>query len=237
MDFTMLKQLARRGRFDAIIHDKEFTEPAMLQLAKILHHDNPGLNISLDGVDVANILADAPHLHPDEYNMLLHYLQTTAQQPWWQHYKAMPHSNPAHVLPFCAQQPTQLTLEGKRTYSCQRSHEGNSSIQFYNPHTAQAPCTGFIQKIWQIPLQGVMQTFILVSPHQNLPSSEEQKAPYSQLPHLYTKVVAAQPSDKLLIIEPKDIITHLTFYKCPKGTFQINQDILVICWALNRSRK
>ncbi|KAF8232055.1 hypothetical protein L208DRAFT_1466182 [Tricholoma matsutake] len=51
------------------------------------------------------------------------------------------------------------------TFSCEKSHKGNSAIKFYNPLT-QAHDTGFIQNIWRLPLEGIMHTFIRVCSHQ-----------------------------------------------------------------------
>jgi hypothetical protein len=219
------------------MHEKEFGHPDMQQLANILHPVTSQSDTPLDGVAVAKFLAKSPSLHAAEYDALLHYLQTTAGQPWWRHYLHLPHPEAAAVLPFTARQPVQVTVDSDRTFSCHRSHEGNSAIQFYNPHNNRLPCTGFIKKIYQIPLHGVIKTFLAISPHQDLLQSEQEKSPYQQYPHLCTKIVDASASVNFCIIELKDVITHLTVYKQPKGIFGIHKDILVICWALNRGRK
>jgi len=66
---------------------------------------------------------------------------------------------------------------GDRTFSCQKSHEGNSAIKFYNPYS-QKYDTGFIKLIWRIPLEGAMEIFLVVCPHHWLPFLSEADAPF-----------------------------------------------------------
>ncbi len=91
--------------------------------------------------------------------------------------------------------------------------------------------------ILQIPIQGYIGTFILVSEHRALDIQEEEQTPYFHYPLFMTRAVDAILSDKVHVIEPKHIITHLTTYTRPSGTYGINRDILEVCWALNRGRK
>ncbi len=123
------------------------------------------------------------------------------------------------------------------TFSCQKSHKGNSAIQFYSPST-QTEDTGFIETIWTLPLEGTLRVFFVVRPHLPLSIDDEKKAPFIHLNSKYsTRIVDNKPSDQLLIIEMHHIITHLTTFQRPLGTYGIDKETLVICWALNRGRK
>ena len=123
-----------------------------------------------------------------------------------------------------------------RTFSCQKSHEGNSAIQFYNPYTQQND-TGFIHIIWQVLLETAIHTFIVVRLHSPLSAQEEGQAPFINFPGFMTRIVDALPSENLLIIEPIHIITHLTTFRRPAGTYGIPRETLIICSALNRGQK
>ncbi|KAF8219816.1 hypothetical protein L208DRAFT_1337527, partial [Tricholoma matsutake] len=122
------------------------------------------------------------------------------------------------------------------TFSCERSHKGNSAIQFYNPLT-QVHDTGFIQQIWRLPLEGTMHTFINVCPHQPLSEQQEGQAPYKYYPGFMTCIVDAIPSNTNIIIEPAHIITHVVTFQRPVGTYNIGREVLVVCWAPNRGRR
>lgn len=55
-----------------------------------------------------------------------------------------------------------------------------------------------------------------------------------------TRIVDAEASkedSELVVIEPAHIVTHLTTFHRPAGTYGIDKDILVVCWALNRGRR
>ena len=77
----------------------------------------------------------------------------------------------------------------------------------------------------------------LLSPFLKFGGMED--APFERYPGFMTKIVDAAPSDDnaLVIIEPTHIITHLTTFQRPEGTYSIQQKTLVICWALNRGRR
>ena len=47
-------------------------------------------------------------------------------------------------------------------------------------------------------------------------------------------IVDAIPSHNLLIIEPIHIVTHLTTFRRPVGTYGIPRETIIVCWALNR---
>ena len=81
-----------------------------------------------------------------------------------------------------------------------------------------------------------METFLVICPYRQLPFLSEAEAPFQQYPGFLTKIVDAASLDNsmLQIIEPTHIITHLTTFQHPEGTYSISQKTLVICWVLNR---
>jgi len=234
MDLTMLRQMSRRAYLDAVLTDTD--DPELAQLAHILKttyevvEPIPG---PLQPSDVANILQKAPTLTAMEYNTLLQYLQSIGRP--YRAFDNFPHPSDALILPPQAKKPHQFH-HNKYTFSCQHSHIGNSAIQFYNP-LSQMHDTGFIQAIYKIPLEAVMQTFIAVCPHRPLPFIEESKAPFYNHPGYMSRIVDAQPPEDIIIIQPDHIITHLTTYYRPRGTYLIDQETLIVCWALNRGRR
>jgi hypothetical protein len=188
----------------------------------------------VDSATAAEIIAKGKKLSEGHYNMLWAYLTIAGGQLWYAH--NLTHPDGALVLPPTAKHPSEFHLNGD-TFSCRRSHQANSSIQFY---TATGTTNmGFIEVIWQLPLEGHMRTFLLVRPHKPLPLEQEQKAPFHNRPRFYTKIMDAgeSPDSALTIIEPRHIITHTVVYKRPAASYHTQMDILVVCWALNRGRK
>ena len=230
----MLRQMSRRAHVDALLHSGD----GLQELCDILE---PAMaDVSIDGplvplkpTAMADILAKAPHLQEADYSDLLHYLHQTGRP--YRAYSDLPHPPDSIILPPYAQLPLQVHRD-ECTFSCKRSHKGNSAIQFYNPLT-QAHDTGFIQNIWRIPLEGIMRTFIRVCPHRSLSAQEEGQAPFRHHPGFMTRIVDALPSDNLTIIEPAHIITHVTTFQRPAGTYGIGREVLVVCWAPNRGRR
>lgn len=232
----MLRQLTRRGRLQVFLKDKSQSDLNVASLTEILHPEEDLTQKSqkaLDGAEVAKILAASKPLGDNMYRMLLQYLHSIGQL--WRSNVEIPHPPGSLILPDVALHPSDFKSDG-RGFSCHRSHEGNSGIQFKTPADS-AMRTGFIEEIWQMPLQNHIHTFFLVRQHKALPQSAHAKAPYSSLQGFQTTIVDARQSNQLCIIEPRHVITHLTVYKRPKGTYGINQEFLVICWALNRGRR
>lgn len=228
----MLRQMSRRAHIDNLLH----TGDGLKELADILEPTEisvDGPPISLKPEEMANILAKAPELPVEEYHNLLHYLHERGRP--YREYSDYPHPPNSLILPPRAQRILQIHRK-ECTFSCKTSHEGNSAIQFYNPWT-QTRNTGFIQNIWQIPLDNIMQTFIGVRSHRLLSAQEGGQAPYEYFPGFMTQTVDALPSDNIIIIEPMHIITHVTIYPRPAGTYAISKDVLNVCWALNRGRQ
>ena len=110
------------------------------------------------------------------------------------------------------------------------------AISFYNPST-ETHVTGFIEKNWQIPLQGSMQPFVVVQPHTHLSAIKEGKAPFKNYQGFMSRIVDAQSTENPVIIEPNHIITHVTTFQRPEGTYGIQRETLIVCWALNRGHR
>lgn len=186
----------------------------------------------LQPLEIADILQHAPALHPLDYNALLQYLQHTGRP--YRNCQSVPHPRNSLILPPRAKRPLNIKRD-EHTFSCGSSHEGNSYIQFRNPFTHNSE-TGAIQTIWSIPLESVMHTFIVVRQHQPLSYLEEGQGPFASFDGFLARIVDAQPSNNLVIIEPEHIITHLVTRKRPAGTYGIPRETLVLTWALNRGR-
>lgn len=237
MGLTMLRQMARCGRLEAFLNDDHSqASPFVASLAQILKPEDNSQSITprkpLDGAEVAKILASSQKLSPEKYGMLLPYLHSIGQA--WRNNEEIPHPPGSLILPPLAIQPSDFKFNS-HGFSCWQSHKGNSGIQFKNPMDS-ASLTGFIEEIWQMPLQNLLQTLLLVRIHKALSESDQSKAPFTSLCYFETTVVDASPSQQLCIIEPRHILTHLTVYKRLKGTYGINKEILVMSWALNRGR-
>lgn len=227
----MLRQMSRRAHLTTMLDEVDSKD-----LANIL---NPvdiytnGMPVPLTSIEVSKTLAKAPNLEDAEYASLLFYLHCTGRP--YRSFKDLPHPPNAQILPPRALSLLQLH-RGEHTFSCANSHQGNSAICFHNPLT-NTPETGSIQKIWRLPLDGSMHTFMVVQAHKLLPPLEEERAPFSQHPRFMARIVDAKLSDNFIIIEPTHIITHLVTFKRPEGTYGIDRKSLIVCWALNRGRR
>ena len=87
-----------------------------------------------------------------------------------------------------------------------------------------------------LPLEDSKHEFLVVCPHEKLPAAEESLAPFRHYPGFMTQIVDAIPSESLVIIEPIHIVTHLTTFLQPKGTYGIDKETLIICQALDQGR-
>ncbi|KAK7020020.1 hypothetical protein R3P38DRAFT_2535932, partial [Favolaschia claudopus] len=188
----------------------------------------------LSEASVAQILKVSKDLPEEDYENLLQYLQAKGQ-PWRSCFD-LPHPNGALVLPPVVLYSRHFKI-GDWTFSRFKSRKKNSRIQYKDPQDITTFCTGHIREIWQIPLHNHLQTFFLVERHKPLPFGAIVKTPYYSLPLFKTSVVAAEASNQFDIIEPHHILTHLTSYFRPPGTFGITIPSLVICWALNCGRR
>jgi hypothetical protein len=237
MDFTMLKQMTRFCMFLAFLHNTAASNPEMDIFANILEPGNFNQGPAIKPIDdaaQATYLAHAPHLDTVIYDMILQYLNLTGHRGQYHHHHSHFQEN-ALVLPPRAKKLTEFHQDGGRTYSCSSSHKGNSFIQFYD-REIRGYRTGVIKLIFEMPLQGFLRKFILVSPHRELRS---ERTPYDQTmyPRFMSKIVEVEPSDEMIVIEPEHIITHLTTYETGGHLYGIKTKVLIICWALNRGRK
>ncbi|KAJ3900013.1 hypothetical protein F5879DRAFT_1018066 [Lentinula edodes] len=220
-------QMCRFGRVEALWHDNDTNDKYIKQLYTIIKSNSAKSphQVHLSEVECANFLFEAPDLGPQEYVILQQYLHQIGRP--FRTYTDIPHPEYSLVLPPAAKRVLNISAN-KYTYSCFSSHPGNSSIQFYDRFT-QTLHTGFIHTILQLPLEGILQSFLLVQEHFILPLAEEQKAPYIKYPELMTRII--------FVIEPQHIITHLTTMFQTKGTYGIPFETYVVCWGLNRGRK
>ena len=225
--------MARLCRLLAFLRHNESKNSLLESFARVLEPgDKSEASVSqeLDSADIALFLSRAPKMEENEYNKILQYLISMGH-PYYS-WTNLPRPEFAYVLPPNAKRLNEFHDNG-HTYSCYASHNGNSAIQFWDPHS-QAHITGAIQTILEIPLEGFLRKFILVHSHSALCDSDITCTPYPQYPRMMCKVVDAQLSDELYVLEPQHIITHLTTLKYPPGTFGILKETLGICWALNR---
>lgn len=231
MDLTMLRQMSRRTHIDSLLHEGDKLSK---KLAEILEPGDPSaVMTSLDPAEEAAFLAKAIKFSMEDYSALLQYLHSTGKQ--YRNFQNIPHPPNALVLPPYATHPLQFHW-GNNTFSTQNSHEGNSAIQFYNPLT-QNQDTGFIHTIWTLPLESVLHTFIVVHCHRELSAVEEGQAPFKHYTGFMARIFDALPSQNFVIIEPTHIITHLTTFRRPAGTYGIQKETVVVSWALNRGRR
>ncbi|KAJ7137633.1 hypothetical protein C8R46DRAFT_1234485 [Mycena filopes] len=82
MDLTMLRQMARRCRLMAYLHNSEFTDPQLKAFADILDVKDttkPKKPEELDGFAVARYLYKAPKMTSKEYKSILSYLNSSGE--------------------------------------------------------------------------------------------------------------------------------------------------------------
>ncbi|KAF7331362.1 hypothetical protein MKEN_00013900 [Mycena kentingensis (nom. inval.)] len=236
MDFTMLRQISRSCRLLALLHRHEFKNTTLRNLSALLARDSVNsVKAEMDDVAVSVYLGKAPRMSTKEYQLLLAYLNVNnAGYLSWLDMAGRDPDYHAMVLPPNANRLRRYSESG-RTYSCSDSHRANSLIQYYIPNSDEDPATGVIDSILELPLDGFLRTFMLVRPHRLL---DLAGTPYARYPNFMTSLVATEPSKKLLIIEPKHIITHLAAWTRPSSTYSgMKERFMVVCWALNRGRK
>ncbi|KAJ7715631.1 hypothetical protein B0H16DRAFT_1805033, partial [Mycena metata] len=235
MDFTMLRDMTRLCRLLAFLEDSESDIAGMDVFARILEPRNPQSTTQVvnDSEQATYLHTRATPLESEIYEMILKYLNSSGHLGQWQSHLGGFHHPRALVLPPLAKRCASFYEKG-RLYS--RKDPGNL-IQFHhkleNMHR-----TGVIHSIFEIPLQGKLQKFILVAPHNDLSEEEVAETPYdpSRYPRFLSKIVEVQPSANLLLIEPEHIITHITAHKVSGQDFGIERELLLVCWALDRGR-
>ncbi|KAJ6580220.1 hypothetical protein B0H10DRAFT_1955241 [Mycena sp. CBHHK59/15] len=228
MDYTMLRQMACRCRLMAYLHNSEFMDPQLKAFADILDVKDttkPKKPEVLNGFAIALYLSKAPKMTPKEYKSILSYLNSSSKTSLsWLSYPDPEYQ--AMVLPPNAKRLKNYHENGK-TYSCHSSHHSNSLVQFRQPNTDEAPMTGVIRAILEIPLHGFLRKFIFVAPHRPI---DIHNAPYKHRPRMKAALVEVEPYKTLVVVEPKHIITHLSTWIRPSQTYPgISKQFMVVC--------
>lgn len=233
----MISQMSRFARVKATFNDdedlemlNESLEPAWASIE--------GPKPELTGKEQAEFMAKGSvKLSQNEYDSLLWYLRGAGRPYFSVHSSAQKMANADTLyLPPYVRKRTEVHISD-HTFSVQRSHEGNSAVQFFNPRSKERE-TGYIEDIWTIPLESRTNTFFVIRPHRRLSEAEERKAPFVTFNEKYAvRIVDCIRSDQSVIVEQQHIITHLATYRRPANTFGIPRETLIVCWALNRGRR
>ncbi|THV01355.1 hypothetical protein K435DRAFT_818072 [Dendrothele bispora CBS 962.96] len=179
MDFTMLRQMCRVGRYNALASDGHFQSAEMKALSHLLSTNKlkslMDTNFqSVTAEEIAKLRRKSQTISETDYDLLFQYLYQHTGLPW-RHIHRLPHPPKALVLPITVPTLTHFQHRGHK-YSTEQAHDGNSAIQFYDydPHH-RTIYTGSVVRIWQIALehQGRKQLriFILVAVDNCLPST------------------------------------------------------------------
>ncbi|EJD34272.1 hypothetical protein AURDEDRAFT_131254 [Auricularia subglabra TFB-10046 SS5] len=174
MDLTMLRQICRRGRLEALIRDAVRKSTVLQKFCAVLFPDALPEAV-LSSAETATISSQNKELSPAHYQLILDYVNKS--QAIWRHRDAFPHPPLAKVLPARARELRSITVAA-RTYAVKGSHLANSSILFTIPNT-RARRTGFITSIWTLPMDGKLRTFMLVQPQEDLTAEEYRLTPYA----------------------------------------------------------
>jgi hypothetical protein len=172
----------------------------------------------------------------DVYNGIRSILNAESPSTPFRHFQDFPHPDPAHVLPRQATSIQHIEIKG-RDYSTFEQHHGNSSIGYYSSAASGDISAGFIDAIWGQTLDGVAQTFLVVSPHQLLSSEDSERNPYRGRNGFQVEIVYANLSHVRHIIRPNQVIGHIAYYKRPPGTFGIGSEITILVNSLHRNRE
>ncbi|KAJ6607789.1 hypothetical protein B0H10DRAFT_1817165 [Mycena sp. CBHHK59/15] len=183
MPLTMLRQLARCCQLEAKLW---ILQPATAASTKAAE--------ALSEVEAVKMLSVAKDLDMDDYQMLLHYQNSQGQS--WRDCHQLPHPAGALVLPPVTPSLIMCSPDSLMKYGrcLSRSTRGNSAIQFKDPLTDNV-LTGFIDEIWEMPLENHIQTFIMVEMHKLLPPAVLDKTPFPTFPLPQTTVVHAARSN------------------------------------------
>lgn len=231
----MIRQICRRGRLEALVRDaaRRTQNFYLRKLCNVLFPSpDPG---SLSSAEEGRVLAHGVELDEGDYDLILGHLNMW--HTTWRHRDALPHPPRSKILPHRASSRTSVVLKD-RTFTTKSSHRGNSSVQFFTPYeTPTQKQSGFIERIWSIPLDGTLRTFMIVRPHVSLEPDDAARSPYINLPDMHTCLVATAIPDILRVIEPAHIICHVTLYRRPKGTFGLSTSAYVASAALDRGRR
>ncbi|PPR01551.1 hypothetical protein CVT24_005886 [Panaeolus cyanescens] len=260
MDPTMLRQVAYRGRFRALVQhqhylsskstgtsisnddklkDSSYTTPTNL------YHSSLGFisNINTPATPETKTTNHTHILSADDYDIIFAYLQSsqTAASTPFRRYDNFPHPQNANIYSYWATPHHSITAHS-RLFSPYTTHRGNSCISFFQPGMANANgdilSVGFIQAIWTQEVNGVERAFLLVQMPCGLSNSDMRYSPFlrPELEGLMGFVAYDRVSDHRIVIERHHIQGHVPYYRRPPGTFGIQEGTIVMLNSLHRNR-
>jgi hypothetical protein len=231
----MLRQICRRGRLDALLHDQSLEADNPLGSAYRLflptRHSPSNAELS-----ITNHRAKGQPLTSEIYSLILEYINVTSPPSApFRHFAALPHPTHtvANILPPRAVSVKYLKHK-TRLFTPSVIHAGNSSISYKGQDGFLA--FGSINSIWEIVLQGVLRIFVIVAPRQHLSPEDQSQNPYQRFPGFQCTVVYTKHLETYTVIEPVDIISHLAYYDRPDGTFSIRAPTTVVIESLCHNR-
>ncbi|KAE9393831.1 hypothetical protein BT96DRAFT_943640 [Gymnopus androsaceus JB14] len=238
-----------------------FCENLALHPEKVLNPNTPQIELTLDGQPFIDktIIPALQTLAPElpNLNLMISAMFRGAAQGWkiFTSEYADDSLNPACIASLS---PEQLALLGQIPMTNDSNEGGLGSLHGYikytsssNTHTfsslVRSKCNNleaFIPKLCQQDDQSYVMHLA-----QELDASGEAKQfqeeylrlqkEWAELARKKVEDTARKKADELQrlntigIVEPQHIITHLTTYKRSAGTYGIQQEVLVICWAMN----
>jgi len=237
MDFTMLRQICRRGRLSGITQDHIHSNTLFGDALKILFPDaiSDPTPSQYGDTEMAWHNSKGVRLAPEIYDEILKLVNSESQTLFFRHYHNLPHPPDALVLPPLATSIRKIEHNGWE-YTAFSSHPGNSSISY---HCSNGDIdTGFIASIWSQVLQGTKRIFIVVLPHTFLSAHDLVHSPYSSRTGLLGTVVYSRPTQarSQILIQQNQIRGHIAFYDRPPGTFGIKVGVRVLIDSLHRNR-
>jgi len=225
----MLMQICWRGRLNGLIHDTVLSGNS---LSTPLGNLMP---TAVPSSDHAKHISHGECIPSTMYNLVLTYMNTVHSGDPFRHFKQIPHPVNACVLSPFAVRVNHLE-HNKRNFSTHALHAGNRSIGYRGMDGYLA--LGFIQSMWELCVDQVKRTLIIVLPHEHLSLHDQPCNPYLSYPGLQCTLVYSRslPDTQCVVIEPAHIISHIAYYKRPPGTFAIKEATLVLMESLYRNR-
>lgn len=234
----MIRGMGQRQRFDAFMEDDADVSP----LKDVLGYGGTSRTLDTQPPPMTDkeqgqfFKSNTVRLERDEYDGLLRYLHVT-NRPHLSVYADNDEVGPWDCLsPVVHKLPT-TKFTGDRVFSCRENHVGNSAIRYRNSVTNRLD-TGFIEEIWELPLDGQLRTFFIVQPNRTLEDEDEKLAPFHEFHDKYAvRIYDATQTDTKIIIESHHIQTHCATLERPPGTYGIACPTLIVSWAPNRGRR
>lgn len=248
MDFTMLRQICRRGRLAGLANSYNENDSFLGKALQLLFPNytqaksaSLAADSSLDNqsdIAAAKFNSKGTTLPPHVYELILQHVNTVDGPGTFRHRSVLPHPPDANVLPALAVPVSHIEHQG-RGYSTFSSHPGNSSITFFNT-TLRTIDAGFILSMWSQVLMGRTRTFVVVAPHTPLSAQDRAQDPYASRPGLQGILVYSDPSLALerrrVVLEVTQFHSHIAYRDRPSGTFGIAQGTRVLINSLHRNR-